>query len=420
MGHCHALEFAFSLTGSISFRTASDPMSAYPTKTDPGWQRRVRSRVLRWYDKNGRRLPWRESADPYRIWISEIMLQQTTVAAVVPYFERFLDRFPAVCDLAAAEQEEVLRLWEGLGYYSRARNLHKAAKVIVSQMDGQFPQHVDELQKLPGIGPYTAGAISSFAFNQPAAILEANTLRLYSRLIELDIDPRGTEGQKKLWKFAAWIVSRKRASDFNQAVMDIGSQICRPADPDCPHCPLMPSCKTFEAGRQHEIPLEKKKTQITDVTEVSIAVKKDNRILLRQRSDDERWAGLWDFVRFEICDDDAEKIRMPKKQKARSTVLPGQGSLFGDADGTPRQLLPKTICDQVQEQTGLQVSVCEPVTEIRHAVTRYRIRLLCLVCENEGGRIRQSSGYKWFSRSKVEDLPLSTTGRRFADLLKTE
>ena len=145
-------------------------MSAFPKVTDQGWRRRLRSRILKWYDNNGRKLPWRESADPYRIWISEIMLQQTTVAAVVPYFERFIDRFPTVQDLAAAEQEDVLRQWEGLGYYSRARNLHKAANVITSEMDGQFPESAEELQTLPGIGPYTAGAISSFAFNHPAAI----------------------------------------------------------------------------------------------------------------------------------------------------------------------------------------------------------------------------------------------------------
>ena len=193
------------------------------------------------------------------------MLQQTTVAAVVPYFDRFMARFPSVHVLAAAKQDQVLRIWEGLGYYSRARNLHKTAQTIVADRDGRFPESAEELQKLPGIGPYTAGAISSFAFDRPAAILEANTLRLYSRLIELEIDPRGTDGQKKLWKFAAWIVSRKRAADFNQAVMDIGSQVCRPKDPECPACPLMASCKAFEAGRQNHIPLEPKKTEITDV-----------------------------------------------------------------------------------------------------------------------------------------------------------
>ena len=393
-------------------------MSAYPKETDQGWRRRLRSRILKWYDQNGRKLPWRESADPYRIWISEIMLQQTTVAAVVPYFERFIKRFPTVQDLAVAEQDEVLRLWEGLGYYSRARNLHKAANVITDQLDGQFPESADELQTLPGVGPYTAGAVSSFAFNRPAPILEANTLRLYSRLIELDIDPRGTEGQKKLWKFAAWIVSPRRSADFNQAVMDIGSQVCRPLDPDCLKCPLMASCKAFEAGRQAEIPLAKKKPEITDVTEVSVAVRKGSQFLMRQRNEGERWAGLWDFVRFEVSNDTAADIKPPEKSRTKSGVLPGQQTLFQDAAVATALMLPPPVRNQVEELSGALVTTYEPMVEIRHAVTRYRIRLLCLICESEGGRIRKGSGYQWCSTRKLASLPLSTTGRQFAELLK--
>ncbi|MFY9256828.1 MAG: A/G-specific adenine glycosylase [Fuerstiella sp.] len=392
-------------------------MSAFPQDTDLGWRRRLRSRVLRWYDTNGRKLPWRESADPYRIWISEIMLQQTTVAAVVPYFERFLKRFPDVQSLAAAEQEQVLRLWEGLGYYSRARNLHKAAGVIFNEYGGTFPESAEELKLLPGIGPYTAGAISSFAFNHPAGILEANTLRLYSRLIELDIDPRGTAGQKLLWKFASWVVSRQRAADFNQAVMDIGSQVCRPADPECVKCPLMASCKAYEAGRHLEIPLEKKKTEITDVVEVSIAVRRGNQFLLRQRSENERWVGLWDFVRFEVSADVGDSISIPDKKRTKVATLPGQQSLFPSEAMAELNLLPLEIVRQVEEQTGVVVSAYDGVTQIRHAVTRYRIRLLCLACDIDGGRLQRGSGYKWCTAKELEELPLSTTGRQFADLL---
>lgn len=393
-------------------------MSAFPEATDHGWRRRLRSRVLRWYDVNGRKLPWRESADPYRIWLSEIMLQQTTVAAVIPYFDRFTEQFPDVQSLAAAEQEQVLRLWEGLGYYSRARNLHKAANVIVDELDGQFPQAKEELQKLPGIGPYTAGAISSFAFNLPAGILEANTLRLYSRLIELDIDPRGTQGQKTLWEFADWVVAQKRAGDFNQAVMDIGSQVCRPDDPACPKCPLMPSCKGYEAGKQTTIPMKKEKPEITDVVEVSVAIRKGNRFLLRQRNENERWAGLWDFARFEISDSDGKRIKMPaKKTRTRKNVLPGQKKLF-TPEAIRRELkLPPKIANDLQDHTGLVANSYNPVVEIKHAVTRYRIQLKCMVCEDTTGRIKQGSGYQWCSAKQLEELPLSTTGRQFAELL---
>lgn len=345
------------------------------------------------------------------------MLQQTTVTAVVPYFERFIERFPTVQALAKAEQDQVLRMWEGLGYYSRARNLHKAAQTIVEELHGQFPETADELRQLPGIGPYTAGAIASFAFNQPAGIVEANTLRLYSRLIEMDIDPRGAEGQKKLWKFAGWIVSRKRAADFNQAVMDIGSQVCRPKDPDCPKCPLIASCKGYEAGRQLEIPLPPVKAVITDVVEVSIAVRKGNQFLLRQRGEKERWAGLWDFVRFELSAEQASTILIPPRKRSRKSVLSGQQTLFDEQVPDVAQPLSATICHQVEELAGVTVDGYEPVVEIRHAVTRYRIRLLCVVCEPTGGRLKRGSGYQWCSTGKLASLPLSKTGRQFADLL---
>lgn len=376
--------------------------------------------MLRWYDRNGRQLPWRESRDPYRIWVSEIMLQQTTVAAVVPYFDRFLKHFPSVEALANAEQSQVLRLWEGLGYYSRARNLHKAAVVVVNDLCGNFPQSVAELKQLPGVGPYTAAAIASFAFGEPAGIVEANTLRLYSRLIELDNDPRSTRGQKTLWNFADGIVSPGRSADFNQAVMDIGSQICRPAEPDCHDCPLTACCRAFATGRQHEIPPEKRRAQITDVTEVAIAICKRNRFLMRQRSEEERWAGLWDFVRFEIAEDTAESIRLPPKPgRAVANSEHRQRSLFEhETESRPeRTLLPVDISQKVADLTGLQVSLYDPCVEIRHAVTRYRIRLLCLICDVDAGRVRRTSGYRWCTRQDLADLPLSTTGRRFADHL---
>ncbi len=393
-------------------------MSAYPKATDQGWRRRVRSRVLRWYDQNGRKLPWRETSDPYRIWISEIMLQQTTVAAVIPYFDRFLQAFPTVESLAAAEQEHVLRLWEGLGYYSRARNLHRAANVIVDENQGQFPESAELLRALPGIGPYTAGAIASFAFDEPAPILEANTLRLFSRLIELDSDPQATAGNKLLWKFAAWIVSRKRPADFNQAVMDIGSQICTPEDPDCMNCPLMASCKAYEAGRQAELPVRKEKVKFTDVTEVSIALQNQDRFLLRQRQESERWAGMWDFVRFEVAAEDVRTLSFPTKRKRRSSDARGQKSLFdGPVTLTP---LPDTIRSELAQRTGLNLSECQPRTEIRHVVTRYKIRLLCLSCEVDSDGIGRHPELEWFDAAELADLPLSTSARRFADLLVSE
>lgn len=346
------------------------------------------------------------------------MLQQTTVAAVVPYYDRFLTAFPTVHDLASAEQDEVLRQWEGLGYYSRARNLHKAARQIVEDYSGEFPETADELKELPGIGPYTAGAIASFAFNQPAPIVEANTLRLYSRLMELDEDPRSAAGQKLLWRFAGWIVARKRPADFNQAVMDIGSQVCRPVDPDCRNCPLRASCKALEAQRQDSIPMEAKKTEFTEVTEVSIAVSRNGKWLIRQRLESERWAGLYDFVRFEIQDQLAKQIPKPAitKSKARAGE-PRQKSLFEEVEKSSKQHTPSELADAVQQHTGLQIDAYCPEKKIRHTVTRYKINLLCLSADASRGTVLADSGYHWVSTEQLSDLPLSRTGRQFADHL---
>ncbi len=229
---------------------------------DPPWLRRFRRNLLRWYDRAGRDLPWRATRDPYAVWISEVMLQQTTVAAVKPYFERFLERFPDVAALAAADESDVLRLWEGLGYYSRGRNLHRAARVVVEQHDGRFPEDVTTLQSLPGIGRYTAGAIASFAFDVPAPIVEANTVRLYARLTGLDGDPRSTAGQRALWEFAEAIVPAKRAGAFNHALMDLGATVCTINEPRCHDCPVRSCCRAFADGRQAEIPPPKRRRQL--------------------------------------------------------------------------------------------------------------------------------------------------------------
>lgn len=392
------------------------------------WRRRFQKQLLAWYQTAGRLLPWRSSADPYRIWISEIMLQQTTVAAVVPYFDRFLLRFPNVHALAKAEQSEVLRLWEGLGYYSRARNLHRAAGQIVTDLGGRFPDDAAELARLPGIGRYTAGAIASFAFGQPAAIVEANTLRLYSRLMAMEADPRSGLGQKSLWQFAEWLVSSlvrngHSPADFNQAVMDLGSAICRPVDPQCGACPVAKGCQAFLSGTQDRIPVLKPRVAITDVTEVSLAVRRDHQLLLRQRQEGERWAGLWDFVRFEITDESSAGIRMPGKTAARKHASKKSARTRSLFDSEPPDAefadagsltLPTAWRDRVEELTGLTIDRAKALVEIRHAITRYRIRLLCFETCEPAGRIRAGSGYRWFRLAQVPDLPLSTTARQLA------
>ena len=235
----------------------------------------LRRRLLAWYATHKRDLPWRRSRDPYRVWISEIMLQQTQVATVGNYFERFIRNFPDVRRLAAARETEVLREWEGLGYYRRARQLHAAAQQIVAEYGGQFPADASELQKLPGIGRYTAGAIASIAFDKRAPILEANTIRLLSRLIGFRGNPHSLSGQRPLWRVAEELLPQKRVADFNQALMELGSLVCTPSEPNCPACPVSTMCAANAAGLQTEIPPAKPRPVYAELHEAAVIVRKN-------------------------------------------------------------------------------------------------------------------------------------------------
>ncbi len=365
---------------------------------------------------------------------------------MIPYFERFLARFPDVHALAAAAPDDVLRLWEGLGYYSRARNLHRAARTIVTDCNGQFPRSTQALQLLPGIGRYTAGAIASFAFGIPAPVVEANTLRLYSRLLSLEIDPRSAAGQRTIWRFAEWLVTSIGGrtmcpGDLNQALMDLGSTVCRPTEPLCHVCPLTRCCRAFQRATQQTVPIRAARIAISDVTEISVAIRKTGRFLVRQHVPPERWPGLWDFVRFPVVADDAVGLRFPPHPPSRSALkrasdrqLPfvhddlnvavahgtfdsAGASAVTDCGG---QSLPTAWTDQIRSATGLTVQQVSPVCELRHTVTRYRIRLLCLIAVTATGRIPAGSGYHWMHLNQLAELPLSMTCRRFVQRLQSE
>ncbi len=361
---------------------------------------RFREQLGDWYLHHARDLPWRRTGDPYRIWISEIMLQQTTVTAVVPYFERFIARFPAVAELAAASQDEVLRYWEGLGYYSRARNIHKTSQIIVAQHGCVFPRAVDELLELPGIGRYTAGAIVSFAFDLRAPIVEANTLRLYSRLIGLSENPRSSSGQKKLWEFANQIVSDKNPGAFNQALMELGALVCTPNDPKCAECPVQFACSAARSGSQAKIPVPNERPEVTSVVAFSIAVESGGKYLLRKNPNGERWAGLWDFVRFE---DEVAASLMPKAELKAEIVV-------------PRKLVMRLI-DGVRERVQVDASDMRFVTQLTHSVTRYRIRLQCLVAATSSV-CAETDDLRWVAPDQFESFPLSVTGRKLAKLIE--
>ena len=354
-------------------------MSEFPSSRLPQARRELRS----WYRQVSRPLPWRQSHDPYRVWISEIMLQQTTVAAVVPYFHRFLERFPTVDALAAAEEGEVLKLWEGLGYYSRARNLRRAAQVIVSEHRRAFPETVEELQTLPGIGRYTAGAIVSFAHNKPAPIVEANTLRLYSRLLGLEEDPRSAAGQKRLWEFAALWPAGQNPGEVNQALMELGATLCTPQSPRCEECPLAAVCEARRMGRQAEIPPAARRPELTELAEVAVVVQQGPQYLLMQRLPGERWAGLWDFLRFD-------------EREAADEGLPAY----------------------LRRRFGIETEGHADFLRLTHGVTRYRICLRGVHCEwRRGTASEEDRPFQWVSPDALAETPLPVTGRKLANAL---
>ena len=354
----------------------------------PSWKSRLRRRVLAWYAQHARDLPWRRRPTPYRVWVSEIMLQQTQVATLQAYFPRFLAAFPTLRDLAAAEEEQVLRLWEGLGYYRRARQLHAAARQIVDQEGGQFPTDVRGLRELPGIGRYTAGAIGSLALGLREPILEANTIRLLSRLVGYRQDPGKGAGARLLWQTAADILPRKHVDSFNQGLMEIGALVCTPANPHCAACPVSTLCAAHIHGLQDQIPCSKPKRTWTRLLEAAVLVRKRGNVLLRQCADGQRWAGLWDFPRFEI-----RRWRAPRLQRE--------------------------LTEQVLAQTGIRIDPGRRIETIRHGVTRYRITLDCYEARYLGGRLRPTPArsVRWVSAAELSDLPLSTSGRKLAGLV---
>jgi len=256
-----------------------------------------RRRLLAWYDRHGRHaLPWQRHRDPYRIWVSEIMLQQTQVSTVIPYYERFLKRFPTIATLARAELDDVLHHWTGLGYYARARNLKAAAELIVARHRGRFPRDIESVSDLPGIGRSTAGAILAFAFGQRHPILDGNVKRVLSRLhaIEQPVNQRTTE--VALWELADRYTSTNRVADFNQAIMDLGATLCRPRNPECERCPMASGCAAYISGNPAKYPVRAKPVKSTTRQTVMIMIRDPRgRVLLTKRPPAGIWGGLWSF-----------------------------------------------------------------------------------------------------------------------------
>ncbi len=273
----------------------------------PQWRRRFRQRLLRWYGRHRRVLPWRQDPSPYRVWVSEVMLQQTQVQTVIPYFERFMATFPTVHHLACASQQQVLKLWQGLGYYRRARQLHQAAREIVHRFGGKFPEELEAWLSLPGVGRYTAGAVLSIAMGQCVPILEANTKRLLSRLSLCPHEPESSPGQRYLWQLAQLLLPRRNPGEFNQAMMELGSLVCRPRQPLCKQCPVQQLCQARALDQVDRFPVLGSRAENLHREELVLAVEKGNKLLIVRRQEGQWWSGLWDLLRWQLPSDSAHQ-----------------------------------------------------------------------------------------------------------------
>jgi A/G-specific adenine glycosylase len=253
--------------------------------------------LIHWYRKNKRELPWRQTKDPYKIWLSEVILQQTQVNQGLAYYIRFVQKFPDVTQLAAAKEDDVLKLWQGLGYYSRARNLHKAAKIVSAELKGQFPKKFEHIKALPGIGDYTAAAISSFSYNLPHAVVDGNVYRLLSRVFGLTTPIDSALGKKQFQALANSLLNLKNPSEYNQAIMEFGSQYCKPKLPACESCIFSTRCVAFNTGKIEQLPVKEKKTQIVSrYFNYFVLLGKGGKVVLQKRQGKDIWKGLYEFL----------------------------------------------------------------------------------------------------------------------------
>jgi A/G-specific adenine glycosylase len=345
----------------------------------------ARRRLLTWFDRNARSLPWRRDRDPYRIWVSEVMLQQTTVAAVAPRFERFLVEFPDVRALAAADEQAVLKAWEGMGYYNRARNLRRAAQQLVERNGGRLPDDPAVWAELPGVGRYILGAVLSQAFDRRLPVVEANTKRVLCRLFAQAGDTKSAPVQAWLWETASAVLPRKRAGDFNQALMELGALVCTPEKPDCPRCPLRADCLARREGIQDRIPRRPARPVVVQVREVCVVPRHGGRVLLARRPPGGRWANMWEFPRAVL--EDGETL-----------------------DRAARRLIASL---------GLKATPGAELMTVRYGVTRFRMTMVCLEAAAEAKAFRPDyyEEGRWLRPAELAAYPVSSPQRKLAAAL---
>jgi len=340
----------------------------------------IASRLLAWYRQNCRDLPWRGEDNPYAVWVSEIMLQQTRVETVIPYFEKWMRIFPTVEDLARASEHDVLNAWEGLGYYSRARNLHKAAKILVAEYNGQLPQDLNALRALPGIGRYTVGAIASIAFGMDEPALDGNLRRVYTRLFDVSEYADSSSGEKTLWGLAAQNLPKGGAGDFNQALMDLGALICLPRNPSCQVCPLIGDCQSHENGTQEQRPVLKPKKEVPRHVHAAGVILNKGKVLLVQRPRDGLLGGMWEFPNGRVEGDPARHLESALDMDYRIKV-----------------------------KKGKEIGV------VKHAYTHFKVTEHVFRCDLIS--LSANGNMRWVDLKELKDYPMGKIDRQIARML---
>jgi A/G-specific adenine glycosylase len=344
---------------------------------------KIQTKLLQWFKKYGRDLPWRRTRDPYAIWVSEIMLQQTQVNTVIPYYQNFLKAFPTRNHLAKADLSRVLKVWEGLGYYSRARNFHRASQVVLDRFHGIIPNNLKDLLSLPGIGRSTAGAILSFAFQKEAPILDGNAKRVISRLFAVSGNPAKGKTEDLLWKISESLIPKGFSNPFNQALMDLGSMLCTPKEPQCSECPLRDLCKGRASGDPQRFPTRTLRKKIPHIEAISAVIQRNGKVLLKQRPPEGLLGGLWEFPNWPI--EERKDFKEYLKQKVKSEI-------------------------------GLRVKTKEPIGSFHQTYSHFKLTLHVFQCQYLNGKGKG----RWVPVRNLPLLPMSKLHRRIANTFERE
>ena len=341
-----------------------------------------RTRLLQWFKENQRELPWRRTREPYPVWISEVMLQQTQVATVIPYFHRFMNHFPTVQALANADLQQVLKVWEGLGYYARARHAHRAARVIVQERNGQFPTSFAEWKTLPGVGNYIAAAVASIVQGEAVPVVDGNVKRVLARLTADPTPVNHSRAYAHYFQTASRLLSPEEPGDFNQALMELGATVCLPRNPQCSRCPVATLCAAFQHNLQSELPRRiPRKTVPTYAIAVGVVVH-NGQVLITRRKNDGLLGGLWEF--------------------------PGGKIENGET--------PEAACKrEIQEETGLTVTDLIPLATVNHAYSHFKVNLHVFVCRAQSRKVvlNGATDFKWVAPEELEQFPFPGANRKF-------